>query len=65
MPVSCAMVLPCASWFFRENKLVGVLRIGSPKGRKKLVEIVKNQQVIETATECEALLVLLERGVLL
>ena len=44
--------------FFRENKLVGVLMIGSPKGRKKLVEIVKNQQVIETAAEREALLVL-------
>lgn len=44
--------------FFRENKLVGVLMIGSPKGRKKLVEIVKNQQAIETATEREALLTL-------
>ncbi len=44
--------------FFRENKLVGVLMIGSPKGRKKLVEIVKNQQVIETPAEREALLVL-------
>lgn len=42
--------------FFRENKLAGVLMIGSPKGRKKLVEIVKNQQVIETAAEREALL---------
>jgi NAD(P)H-nitrite reductase large subunit len=42
--------------FYRENKLVGVLMIGSPKGRKKLVEIVKNQQIIETATEREALL---------
>ncbi len=42
--------------FFRENKLVGVIMIGSPKGRKKLVEIVKNQQVIETAAEREALL---------
>ena len=42
--------------FYRENKLVGVLMIGSPKGRKKLVEIVKNQQVIETAAEREALL---------
>lgn len=42
--------------FFRENKLVGVLMIGSPKGRKKLVEIVKNQQVIKTPTEREALL---------
>ncbi len=42
--------------FFRENKLVGVLMIGSPKGRKKLVEIVKNQQVFETIAEREALL---------
>ena len=42
--------------FFRENKLVGVLMIGSPKGRKKLVEIVKNQQALESATEREALL---------
>ena len=44
--------------FFRDNKLVGVLMIGSPKGRKKLVEIVKNQQVLETPTEREALLTL-------
>jgi NAD(P)H-nitrite reductase large subunit len=42
--------------FFRENKLVGVLMVGSPKGRKKLVEIVKNQQVLETLAEREALL---------
>lgn len=42
--------------FFRENKLVGVLMIGSPKGRKKLVEIVKNQQPIERPAEREALL---------
>ena len=44
--------------FFRDNKLVGVLMIGSPKGRKKLVEIVKNQQTLETVTEREALLTL-------
>ena len=44
--------------FFRENKLVGVLMIGSPKGRKKLVDIVKSQQVFETAAGREALLVL-------
>ncbi len=44
--------------FFRDNKLVGVLMIGSPKGRKKLVEVVKNQLVLETAAEREALLVL-------
>ena len=44
--------------FFRENKLVGVLMIGSPKGRRKLVELVKNQQALESAAEREALLVL-------
>jgi NAD(P)H-nitrite reductase large subunit len=44
--------------FFRENKLVGVLMIGSPKGRKKLVDIVKSQQVLATAAERKALLVL-------
>ena len=42
--------------FFRENKLVGVLMIGSPKGRKKLVELVKNQQVFASASEREELL---------
>lgn len=41
--------------FFRDNRLVGVLMIGSPKGRKKLVEIVKGQQVLDSA-EREALL---------
>ncbi|GAC1378637.1 MAG: FAD/NAD(P)-binding oxidoreductase [Ktedonobacteraceae bacterium] len=44
--------------FFRTNKLVGVLMIGSPKGRKKLVEIVKNQHVFATVAEREALLTL-------
>ncbi len=43
--------------FFRDHKLVGVLMIGSPKGRKKLVEIVKNQQEL-TGAEREALLTL-------
>jgi NAD(P)H-nitrite reductase large subunit len=42
--------------FFRENKLVGVLMVGSPKGRKKLVDIVKNQQVFASTAEREALL---------
>ncbi len=42
--------------FFRENKLVGVVMIGSPKGRKKLIDIVKSQQVFKSATEREALL---------
>ena len=44
--------------FFRQNRLVGVLMIGSPKGRKKLVDLVKNQQLAETAAEREALLTL-------
>ncbi|MBV9230064.1 MAG: FAD-dependent oxidoreductase [Chloroflexi bacterium] len=44
--------------FFRDNKLVGVLMIGSPKGRKKLVDIVKNQQALETEAERQALLTL-------
>ncbi len=42
--------------FFLENKLVGVLMIGSPKGRKKLVDIVKSQQVFEAPAAREALL---------
>jgi NAD(P)H-nitrite reductase large subunit len=44
--------------FFRDNKLVGVLMIGSPKGRKKLVDLVKNQQTFATPAEREALLTL-------
>jgi hypothetical protein len=32
--------------------------VGSPKGRKKLVELVKNQQTFATAAEREALLTL-------
>ncbi len=44
--------------FFRQNRLVGVLMIGSPKGRKKLLDLVKNQQLAETAAERNALLTL-------
>lgn len=44
--------------FFRENKLVGVIMIGSPKGRKKLVDIVKSQQPFATEAERKALLTL-------
>jgi NAD(P)H-nitrite reductase large subunit len=44
--------------FFRDDRLVGVLMIGSPKGRKKLVELVKTRQVFSTAAEREALLTL-------
>ena len=44
--------------FFRENKLIGVLMIGSPKGRRKLVDFVKSQQVFATEAERQALLTL-------
>jgi len=44
--------------FFRDNKLVGVLMIGSPKGRKKLVDLVKDQHVFATPAEREAVLTL-------
>jgi NAD(P)H-nitrite reductase large subunit len=44
--------------FFHENRLVGVLMIGSPKGRKKMVEFVKNRHVFDTPAEREALLTL-------
>jgi NAD(P)H-nitrite reductase large subunit len=44
--------------FFHENRLVGVLMIGSPKGRKKMVELVKNRHVFDTIAEREALLTL-------
>jgi NAD(P)H-nitrite reductase large subunit len=44
--------------FFRENKLVGVIMIGSPKGRKKLVDIVKNQHVFATEAERKEILTL-------
>lgn len=44
--------------FFRDDKLVGVLMVGSPKGRKKLIELVKNQTVFTSAAEREALLTL-------
>ncbi|MBE3558190.1 MAG: FAD-dependent oxidoreductase [Ktedonobacteraceae bacterium] len=44
--------------FFRQNKLVGVLLIGSPKGRRKLVDLVKTQQEFKTPAEREALLTL-------
>ncbi|WP_081838544.1 NAD(P)/FAD-dependent oxidoreductase [Thermogemmatispora carboxidivorans] len=44
--------------FLRENKLVGAVMIGSPKGRKKLVELVKNQQVLASPSEREAVLTL-------
>jgi 3-phenylpropionate/trans-cinnamate dioxygenase ferredoxin reductase subunit len=33
--------------FFKEDKLVGAIMIGPPKGRKKLIEIMRSRQVIE------------------
>jgi 3-phenylpropionate/trans-cinnamate dioxygenase ferredoxin reductase subunit len=33
--------------FFKEDRLVGAIMIGPPKGRKKLIEIMRSRQVIE------------------
>jgi len=33
--------------FFKDDKLVGAIMIGPPKGRKKLIEIMRSRQVIE------------------
>jgi NAD(P)H-nitrite reductase large subunit len=44
--------------FLRENKLVGAIMIGSPKGRKKLVDLIRNQQVLAGPSEREAVLTL-------
>jgi 3-phenylpropionate/trans-cinnamate dioxygenase ferredoxin reductase subunit len=33
--------------FFKEDKLVGAIMIGPPKGRKKLIEIMRSRRVIE------------------
>ncbi len=44
--------------FLRDNKLVGVLMIGSPKGRKKLIDVIKSQQEVATTADQEALLTL-------
>jgi NAD(P)H-nitrite reductase large subunit len=32
--------------FFREDRLVGAIMIGPPKGRKKLIEIMRSRQEI-------------------
>jgi NAD(P)H-nitrite reductase large subunit len=44
--------------YLRDNRLVGALMIGSPKGRKKLVDLIKNQQLLATSAEREAVLTL-------
>ncbi|HLQ16251.1 MAG TPA: FAD-dependent oxidoreductase [Candidatus Eisenbacteria bacterium] len=33
--------------FFKDDKLVGAIMIGPPKGRKKLIEIMRSRQLIE------------------
>jgi NAD(P)H-nitrite reductase large subunit len=44
--------------FLRDKKLVGAIMIGSPKGRKKLVDLIKNQQVLASPAERQAVLTL-------
>jgi len=42
-------------FFFRENRLVGAVFLGSPKGRKKVVELIRAGEQYPTASEREAL----------
>jgi len=42
--------------FFHKNTLVGVVLIGSPKGRKKLVELVRERQPFSSIADREAIL---------
>ncbi len=42
-------------FFFKENRLVGAVFIGSPKGRKKVVEIIRTGQEFATSAEREGL----------
>ncbi len=42
-------------FFFRGNRLVGSVFVGSPKGRKKVVEIIRVGQEFETQAEREGL----------
>ncbi len=42
-------------FFFKENRLVGAVFIGSPKGRKKVVEIIRSGQEFATPTERDGL----------
>jgi NAD(P)H-nitrite reductase large subunit len=37
--------------FFFEERLVGAIMIGPPKGRKKLIEIMRSRQVITRPKE--------------
>jgi NAD(P)H-nitrite reductase large subunit len=42
-------------FFFKEDRLVGAVFIGSPKGRKKVVELIKTGQEFATPAEREGL----------
>jgi NAD(P)H-nitrite reductase large subunit len=42
-------------FFFKENRLVGAVFIGSPKGRKKMVELIRAGTLCATTAEREAL----------
>lgn len=42
-------------FFFREDKLVGAVFLGSPKGRKKVVELIRAGTTYRTASERDAL----------
>lgn len=42
-------------FFFMDGRLVGAVFIGSPKGRKKLVEMIRTGQVFPTQAEQDAL----------
>jgi len=42
-------------FFFKEHRLVGAVFIGSPKGRKKMVEMIRSEQEFPTQAEREAL----------
>jgi 3-phenylpropionate/trans-cinnamate dioxygenase ferredoxin reductase subunit len=37
--------------FFKDDRLVGAIMIGPPKGRKKLIEIMRSRQIIERPKE--------------
>lgn len=42
-------------FFFREDKLMGAVFLGSPKGRKKVVELIRAGTTYRTASERDAL----------
>ena len=42
-------------FFFKENRLVGAVFVGSPKGRRKVVELIRSAQVYPTPAEQEKL----------